>query len=272
MKKLSLVLLLVCSAMLSYGQESQKLTVYFKFNGFTLGDKYKSEIDSLLSMNSNIKKISIEAYCDSIGGNSYNDTLSRKRAQEVEHYIASKKINSGLISTNWNGKRMPLNKNRTEADRALNRRAEIIIETNSKIKKTDNLLLNNIIEKVPVGETIRLKNINFEGGSHKILEISKPALENLLATLKAHPTLTIEIQGHLCCTTRDEDAMDYDTRTRNLSVNRAKAVYDYLVENGINPNRLSYKGFGGTRKIITEEESEEDKTTNRRVEIMITHK
>lgn len=71
---------------------------------------------------------------------------------------------------------------------------------------------------------------------------------NLFNTLKTHPTLTIEIQGHLCCTTHNED------------------VYDYLVENGISADRLSYKGFGGTRKIITEEESEEDKTTNRRVE------
>lgn len=271
MKKLGLILLVVCSSILCYGQESQKLTVFFKYNEFTLGKEYKSKIDSLLSKNNNIKKISIEAYCDSIGSNSYNDTLSWKRAKEVEKYIASKKINIGSISTNWNGKRAPLNKNTTRADRALNRRAEIIIENNSNSKKPGNLLLNNI-EKVSVGETIRLKNINFEGGSHKILETSKDALENLLYTLKTHPTLTIEIQGHLCCTTHQEDAMDYDTRTRNLSANRAKAVYDYLVENGINPERLSYKGFGGTRKIITEEETEEDKTTNRRVEIMITHK
>jgi outer membrane protein OmpA-like peptidoglycan-associated protein len=54
-------------------------------------------------------------------------------------------------------------------------------------------------------------------------------------------------------------------------VNRAKAVYDFLVKKGIDAKRLTYKGFGSSKKLV-EEVTEIDRITNRRVEIKIVNK
>ncbi len=63
-----------------------------------------------------------------------------------------------------------------------------------------------------------------------------------------------------------------------LSQNRAKAVFDYLVDRGINPDRLNYEGFGSSSPVITDEqisnlntdeEKEEAHQRNRRTEYVI---
>jgi len=87
-----------------------------------------------------------------------------------------------------------------------------------------------------------------------------------------NPTLEIEIHGHICCMAGPEDGLDIDTKTEDLSVNRARAIYEYLIKNGIEPQRLKYKGFGHSRPLIYPEDTEERRTTNRRVEIKIVKK
>jgi outer membrane protein OmpA-like peptidoglycan-associated protein len=88
--------------------------------------------------------------------------------------------------------------------------------------------------------------------------------------LKDHPTYKIELDGHVCCQPEWDltDALDFDSGDNHLSLNRAKAVYDYLVRNGIDASRLSYKGFGGRFHLVPEN-TEEDALKNRRVEIRI---
>ena len=60
------------------------------------------------------------------------------------------------------------------------------------------------------------------------------------------------IQGHVCCTEGELDAIDRKTNKRNLSVARAKFVYDFLLKRGIKKSRMSYEGmahkfpFGGS--------------------------
>ena len=53
-----------------------------------------------------------------------------------------------------------------------------------------------------------------------------------------------------------------------LSENRAKAVYEYLIDNDINPQRLSYKGFADTRPIATNT-TEKGRAMNRRTVFVI---
>jgi outer membrane protein OmpA-like peptidoglycan-associated protein len=68
-----------------------------------------------------------------------------------------------------------------------------------------------------------------------------------------------------------EDGLDADTGQKNLSVMRAKYVFDSLVRSGIHPDRLSYKGFGGSIPLV-EEVDEHTRQMNRRVEILIVAK
>ena len=72
------------------------------------------------------------------------------------------------------------------------------------------------------------------------------------------------IEGHVCCTQGERDAMDRKTKKRNLSVARAKYVYDYLAKNGVHRSRMKYVGH--RRKLPLGGEPELD----RRVEILVT--
>ena len=57
---------------------------------------------------------------------------------------------------------------------------------------------------------------------------------------------------------------------KQLSLNRAKAVYNYLTEKeGLDPKRLKYKGFGNTKMVYPDPKSERESSMNRRVEIKI---
>jgi outer membrane protein OmpA-like peptidoglycan-associated protein len=123
-----------------------------------------------------------------------------------------------------------------------------------------------------VGEHIILKNIYFSGGRHSFLAKSYSALDDLLETMKKIPTLVVEIQGHVCCHEGDGDEIDFDSGLPVLSVTRAKAVHDFLIENEIDKKRISYKGLAHKFPLIKIEKSEEDAEANRRVEIKIIKK
>ena len=90
---------------------------------------------------------------------------------------------------------------------------------------------------------------------------AQPVLDEILNILKDHPILKIQVQGHVCCQPEND---------QKLSYRRAKSVYSYLIENGIDANRLSYTGFGSTRPIYAlPEKNEAEREANRRVEIEI---
>jgi len=253
------------------GQNVENLTLHFRFNKFKIENNLKLIIDSAIAGKA-FQEINIEAHCDAVGSMDYNDSLSLKRAMEVKKYLISKNINENSIKVSAFGKRVPIAKNA-----AMNRRAEIRfvfkpIDSIRKIETIEKVVIDSLdLNNLEVGATFKLENINFYGGKHTFLESSMNALDNLHFTLNAYPHLEIEIQGYICCTNDGEDGVDLGTGTPNLSENRAKAVYDFLIQMGISPQRLSYKGYGSSKKLV-QEVTEEDRITNRRVEIKIVKK
>jgi outer membrane protein OmpA-like peptidoglycan-associated protein len=121
------------------------------------------------------------------------------------------------------------------------------------------------IQLIPVmkvePEPIVLENIFFKSGSSEILPASEPELSRWIKTLLEFPEITIEIRGH----TDDVGEMEYN---QQLSEARAKAVYDYLGQRGIAPERLAYKGFGEARP-IADNQTEEGRRKNRRTEFIV---
>lgn len=109
------------------------------------------------------------------------------------------------------------------------------------------------------GEVIELKNISFDQGSSSISQSSFPELNKLVSILKTNATMKIEVVGH---------TNNIGIKNQEISEERAKAVVDYLVEKGISVNRLTYKGYGDTKPIATNE-TEEGRAKNRRVEFVI---
>lgn len=118
------------------------------------------------------------------------------------------------------------------------------------------------LQPILAGESVVLKNIFFETAKFNLLETSKTELNILVQFLTDNSTLSVEIGGH---TDNVGDAKSNLT----LSENRAKSVYNYLIEQGIDANRLSYKGYGETKPIASND-TEEGRKTNRRTEFTIT--
>lgn len=106
-----------------------------------------------------------------------------------------------------------------------------------------------------------LHNVFFETGSAALLPVSTEELRRLLNLMNEVPTLRIQINGHT-------DNTGDDASNRKLSENRAKAVYDYLAQNGIAATRLRFKGFGETTPVDTND-TPEGRSKNRRTEFVI---
>ena len=91
----------------------------------------------------------------------------------------------------------------------------------------------------PTDAPIKVENINYEFGSWELLPESKLALDTLVQILIFNPTITIELMAHT-------DYVGSDQYNFDLSQKRAQSVVDYLIEKGINPQRLVARGYGET--------------------------
>lgn len=267
-----------------FSQESKVSKAYFDFDRSALTEEARSELDNLIAEYKNSgagSGLTIKGYCDAHGTDAYNDRLSRQRALSVKNYLEQHGITSKEILL-WKGygEKEALNSNSTAEERQLNRRVEVAYSTSTNISASTTTTntasdppLNQQIEKVKTGESINLRNINFYGGRHTFLRQSEQALADLLDVMKSHPALVIEIQGHICCRIGlDEDGEDFDSGDNLLSKNRARAVYEYLLQNGIDAGRMSYKGLAGKIPLVNPEVTEADRTLNRRVEIKVISK
>lgn len=117
------------------------------------------------------------------------------------------------------------------------------------------------LKNVAVGSKIILRNIFFDFGKYTLRPESTNELERLIKLLNDIPSMRIEISGH----TDNRGSAEFNQK---LSENRAKAVVDYLVERGINPSRLEYKGYGKDQPIATND-TEAGRQENRRTEFKI---
>ncbi len=94
---------------------------------------------------------------------------------------------------------------------------------------------------------VSLENVFFDLNKSKLRPESFVELDKLVAFLKNNESLRIELGGH---TDTRGDALE----NQQLSEARAKSVYTYLIEKGIDASRLTYKGYGETQPIISDEE------------------
>jgi outer membrane protein OmpA-like peptidoglycan-associated protein len=112
-----------------------------------------------------------------------------------------------------------------------------------------------------VGNVIELRNIYFEFDKAVLLPESKNELDMLMHMMEDYPHMEIEISGHT-------DNIGSDAYNQKLSEERAKAVVDYLIKEKVSSKRLTYKGFGASKPIDTNE-TEVGRQENRRVEFRV---
>jgi outer membrane protein OmpA-like peptidoglycan-associated protein len=106
-----------------------------------------------------------------------------------------------------------------------------------------------------------LKNLFFDVDKFELKEKSFTELGKIIQFLKENPKARLEISGH----TDNTGSAPYN---RQLSEKRAKSVFQYLVDNGVSPQRLSPKGYGPDSPVATND-TEEGRMLNRRIEFKI---
>ena len=228
---------------------------------------FLSEIEGM-----DIQKVSIYGFTDDRGSDDYNLVLSQNRANSIKTIFSNNEFDESII-TNVDGKGEILLKLVKEEDvhkiRGLNRKVEIIVQPYDpprQAKIEEKPTVEEIIKgKLKAGDKFTLDNILFKTGYSKLLSESKPVLENIAEALLERKDIYFTIQGHVCCTQNARDAIDRKTKKRNLSVARAKFIYDYLAKKGIDKKRMKYVGM--RRKFPLGGEPKYD----RRVEILVTY-
>ncbi len=131
-------------------------------------------------------------------------------------------------------------------------------------KVTDPYQMDIPLQPIQKGKKVVLKNIFFETDKYKLKEKSKVELKRLVRFLKHNSTVKIEIAGHT-------DNRGKKAYNKELSRQRAKSVYDYLLKQGIAKERLQFEGYGETSPIASNE-TKAGRAQNRRTEFIIIEK
>lgn len=271
----------------------EQFSVYFDSNQFELTPNELQTLSQWIANNAAIKVVGIHGFCDEDGSSGFNDTLAKKRISFVFNQIKDRlKIREDFQTRSF-GELHQLSKIKAENRKVtlfylqakdLARENQIlgipeIVPVVSKLEvvypeklafqnpdgtKTEYQLDRNFMKKVTtaaVGEKLKMEKLNFKINTFIVNPESKGKMYELLLVLQKNPQLKVEIQGHLCCMPNDR---------LDLSTQRAKAINNFLVANGIEESRLTFKGFGSTQPIYALPEKDEvQRAANRRVEIMI---
>ena len=291
MKK-SLIFLFSVSYFITNAQS--QFSVFFDSNKYELSKKELANLQQFTINNSTIKIIGANGFCDEDGSTFANDTLAKRRINTVFNIIKSKLKFREDFKTRSFGELHNLSKIKSEnrkvilyyidpkdfarEDEILGiKKPDIKPIIKSEIKFPEKITLQNMdgtavdipldqqfmkeINEAKTGQILNIQNLNFIINTFIVVEQSRARMYELLTVMKLNPTLKIQIQGHLCCNVVDK---------KDLSGQRAKAIYNFLVANEVSKSRLSHVGFGGTKALFPiPEKSESERAANRRVEILI---
>lgn len=292
LRKITTVFILFITANLL---AQEQVSIYFDSNKFELTKKEQNKLNQWILANNNNKIVAIHGYTDEDGTSGFNDTLAQKRVDFIFQNIKDQiKIREDFKTLSF-GENFHQSENKAEnrkvtiyyifekdiprENEILGLKPEVAVEelpkpvidypeklifenpngTKSEFK-LDRVFMNRV-NSAKVGEKLKIENLNFIINTFAVVNESRGKMYELLLVLQNNPQLKIEIQGHLCCMPNDR---------LDLSTQRAKAIYNFLVSNQIYPARLSYKGFGSTQPIYPlPEKNEAERAANRRVEILI---
>lgn len=123
---------------------------------------------------------------------------------------------------------------------------------------TTNIYINRSYE---LDESVILENIYFDVNKSTLKPASYLTLAHLLEMMNKYSQMHIAIVGHT-------DSDGSNSHNDRLSLSRARTVYQYLIDRGIDSHRLSYKGEG-ERKPLKDNRTVEGKSLNRRVEFKV---
>ncbi len=116
-------------------------------------------------------------------------------------------------------------------------------------------------DRIKVGQIIKIEKLFFKSDSSNVDSLSFSVLEEVYEFLRVNPKVKIEIGGHT-------NSIPSHTYCDKLSLSRAKSVRDYIIQKGIDADRISAKGYG-KRVPIASNDTKSGRSMNQRVEIKI---
>lgn len=135
------------------------------------------------------------------------------------------------------------------------------IEAETVAKETFSRNQDMEVRPIEKGASYTINDILFATNSFELTERSKFILRQFAAFLKANPTIKVSIHGHT-------DDIGDDAKNLTLSVNRAKAVMEFLVAQGVKASRLKSAGFGETKPKVPNT-NDANRALNRRTDFLI---
>ncbi|RMB56073.1 hypothetical protein EAX61_16100 [Dokdonia sinensis] len=270
------VLLCLFSVLCVQAQEVQIFSFYFPNDGAHLIMSQKKKADSLkLLFQRDSITIVLTGYANAYASDAYNLKLAQARIKTVKDYLAPLKVNQTdaigeLDGYSWEERRVDATITITERnipDSTQFKKDEPIATGNKRRMLSSRRLDITSYSELEINEKTVLFGIFFQGGTDRMLgSSSEITLRKLLRFMNGYPNRKIKLTGHICCSmdkSPEEDGTNNRTKSNTLSLDRAKAVYDYLIRKGISPDRMAYEGLAYLEPLDWEE------TKNRRVEITI---
>lgn len=272
----------------------QQFSVYFDSDKFDPSAKETNRLTNWIAANGKAKIVGVYGFTDEDGTSGYNDTLAQKRINTIMSLVRGKVNTRDDFKTRSFGELHQLSKIKAQnrkvtlfylEEKDLPRENEILgikedpkpVPVKAVVQYPEKMVFENPdgskseyqmdvafmqqVSAAQVGEKLKIDNLNFQINTYIVVPASRGKLYELLTVLKSNPDMKVEIHGHLCC--MPVDRLD-------LSTQRAKSIKNFLVANGIDAARLSYKGFGSTQPIFPiPEKDETQRAANRRVELLI---
>lgn len=287
-KALLTILFSIVTLSVSAQRETDTFKLFFDLGIASLSSATEKKIDLLIYNDKiiNGSEVMIVGYADYLGTEGRNKTLSMERASNVKKYLIKYGIDGNYVKLVEGKGEVSRNGYTNKSGFPTDRRVDIVVN-NRTIKKappvssklqvkprkdsSKKVIVTGMdqIKNLKPGSTLTLRNVYFPPDRHVIKPESKETLEKLFNILNENPNLKISIEGHVCCIKDALDAWDIDTYEQTLSVNRARAIYNYLVSRGVDSSRLKYAGFGRRRPVVADEQTEQDAEQNRRVEVRV---
>lgn len=227
----------------------------------------------------NFLDLVVSAHTDSRASHSYNEALSKRRADAVREFLSDFTVSPERVRLEWYGEEKltancPDGVPCAEGSHQLNRRSELLLEAFSdKNKQYDlpkELLGKEICDPRDLLEALQAEmnsvpTIYFDFDKAILRQVHYKEMERVGLMLKKMPNLSLAIGGHT--DQRGNDAYNLD-----LSQRRAKAVMDYLVQRGVAAERIEFEYFGKRNPVkdcSTGNCDEAMHQLNRRTELLI---
>ncbi|MDE8602340.1 OmpA family protein [Marinomonas sp. RSW2] len=241
--------------------------VQFKTGQYKLASKFHAKLKDLaifLQHNPNTLLL-IEGYTDDVGAESYNLTLSKKRADSIANALISTfNIATDRIKTFGYGQNRPIESNSTETGREANRRVSGEIVIPFKSQHVNNNIHSNYSTNQPQIDHYNL-TIPFKLNRYGIKNAYRPSIQRLGKLLQSDPDILIFIEGH----TDNTGSKDHNV---TLSLERANNIADLLnAQFDIAPARLKVVGHG-QQFPFKPNNTIKGRRENRRVEIKVVKK